>query len=85
MSIKTNIEVSKPVAPFGARPRFILLCKSVASEGGARSEGAFRDSEIKKGSSHWPMDNGIGPKARRFGDPYICSYLIKLIMSDKTK
>lgn len=53
--------VSRPVAPFGARPRFILLRKSGASEGGAHSEGAFRDSEIKKGSSHWTIDNGIGP------------------------
>ena len=41
--------VSRPVATLGA------------SEGGARSDGAFRDSEIKKGSSHWTMDNGIGP------------------------
>ena len=42
--------VSRPVATLGA------------SEGGAHSEGAFRESEIKKGSSHWPRANGIGPK-----------------------
>ena len=44
--------VSETIAPFGAKPHFILLRKSGVLEGGARHE----------------VVGGIGPKGRSFRD-----------------
>ena len=57
-----GVSVSETVAPSGRTIFLFCYAKSGALEGGA----PFCDSKIKEGSSHWPMDNGIGPKARSF-------------------